>query len=429
MGDKWTNIAITTPGYLIPSGEVACSSERIISQEADLICSGLLDSKAADIVHIRKPEWSPDMIGLLISKIHQKYHSRLRLHDHFRLLDEYPEIGGVHLNSRNPIAPPNARCVSASCHSIEEIDAKAAEYDYVTLSPVFDSISKPGYTGRFADKSVSSHLRGKNVIALGGVVPECFLLLKQLGYSGAAMLGHLWQDCTADRYPSIFNTCISAKAIASNFSLQFVTDGKDVEETVAQVRDAVKGGCRWIQIRMKGKSTREYDLAVDAVRDLCEQKSCTLLVDDNVDTAARKDIGVHLGKDDMSTPQARNIIAPSAILGRTANNEDDLIDLENAPDVNYIGLGPFRFTQTKRKLAPVIGLEGYALLMESKRLRGSHKPVVAIGGITPEDVAPLLATGVDGVAVSGAIAHASDRVEATRRFVNEINKYYNKQIL
>lgn len=429
MVAEWTNIVITAPDYIPTAGSMPDHCLEAIKHEASSITE-ILASGAADIVHIRKPEWDRAEVERLLQAIPCRLHPQLRLHDHFCLLDSYPEIGGVHINSRNPVPPRNAKCVSASCHSIDELEKMASCYDYVTLSPVFDSISKSGYSGRFADRAVSEHLRGKNVIALGGVTAAHFFYLKDMGFRGAAMLGYIWSGLPdTDRYSANMHAAANAKAMLCNFSLQFVTDGSDVEQTVEQVRDAIEGGCRWIQIRMKGKSMDEHARAVEAVKPLCVEKGCVLLIDDNISIAARYGIGVHLGKNDMPTEQAKEILPADAILGRTANNEEDIMTLEDSPRVDYIGLGPFRFTRTKQKLAPVLGLEGYASLMRGVMHRGHRMPVVAIGGITPDDVAPLLHAGVDGIAVSGAIAHASDRVEATRRFVNEINKYYNKKIL
>ena len=77
-------------------------------------------------------------------------------------------------------------------------------------------------------------------------------------------------------------------------------------------------------------------------------------------------------------------------------------------DVDYVGLGPFRFTTTKKNLAPEIGLEGYTEIVKDVRAAGVELPIVAIGGITEDDVKPLMATGVNGIAMSGAIIGADD---------------------
>lgn len=151
----------------------------------------ILESRRADLVHIRKPDWTSDQTARLIEEIGEKWWHRLKLHDCFSLLERYP-LAGVHLNARNTSAPPEAKSVSCSMHSVEQLgDAK--HYDYVTLSPVFDSISKTGYRAAFDLESLPPYLEGRRVVALGGVTPDSIPLLRQLGFSGAAMLGYFWK--------------------------------------------------------------------------------------------------------------------------------------------------------------------------------------------------------------------------------------------
>ena len=111
--------------------------------------------------------------------------------------------------------------------------------------------------------------------------------------------------------------------------------------------------------------------------------------------------GVHLGKNDMPVAEARKILGPSRTIGATANTFAD-IEKAVAAGADYIGLGPFRFTVTKRNLSPVLGLEGYSSIMKKCAEAGISVPVVAIGGITAEDIDGIMETGVAGIAVSGA---------------------------
>lgn len=170
-------IAITFPGH--------------IEREAERIMQ-LLAGGEADYVHIRKPGWTPEETERLIASIAPRMRSRLKLHDHFELASRYA-LGGVHLNSRNRMAPEDAVKISKSCHSVEEL-ADAGRYEYVTLSPVFDSISKQGYRSAFDLDSLRPWLEGKRVVALGGVTPERIPLLRDAGFSGAAMLGYFWNQ-------------------------------------------------------------------------------------------------------------------------------------------------------------------------------------------------------------------------------------------
>jgi thiamine-phosphate pyrophosphorylase len=199
--------------------------------------------------------------------------------------------------------------------------------------------------------------------------------------------------------------------------LQLITDGRSVEEIVSQSEAAVRGGCRWIQVRMKEATDEEVCAVVEAIRPLCTATRTTLLIDDRVQLAKTLEVdGVHLGKLDMSPLEARRILGEKAIIGGTANTLDDVVRLSNLP-VNYLGIGPFRFTSTKKRLAPTLGLAGYQSIMEGMSAKGITLPVVAIGGITLTDVPDILATGVNGVAISGAIVHSASPEEATRQFL------------
>jgi thiamine-phosphate pyrophosphorylase len=202
--------------------------------------------------------------------------------------------------------------------------------------------------------------------------------------------------------------------------LQFITDGATVEEIVRQSELAIKGGCRWIQVRMKDADDESVRRVVEAIRQLTLQTGTTLILDDRVELARQLGAdGVHLGKEDMAPAEARRILGDKAIIGSTANTIDDVVRLAEQP-INYFGIGPFRFTSTKKRLAPTLGLEGYKAIMSEMRSRGISLPVVAIGGITVGDVSRILATGVNGVAISGAIAHAEHPDEAAKKFIKEL---------
>ena len=202
--------------------------------------------------------------------------------------------------------------------------------------------------------------------------------------------------------------------------LQFITDGKSVEQIINQCRLAIDGGCRWVQIRMKDAADDDVRCVVEAIGPLCDSTATTLILDDRVELAAELKVdGVHLGKEDMIPAEARKILGHEAIIGSTANTIDDVIRLAKQP-IDYFGIGPFRFTSTKKRLAPTLGLEGYRHIMTEMRSKGIGLPVVAIGGITIDDIPEILETGVTGVAISGAIAHADKPDEATRMFLEKL---------
>ena len=171
---------------------IAITLPYFFEGEAKLI-SAVLKNKTADLVHIRKPEASSHQIKSLITEINPNFHKRIKLHDHFELLDDFP-LGGIHLNERNQTIHPMAKSVSRSFHTIEEL-ISASKYDYVTLSPIFDSISKPGYKAAFKPDDLKSALSTlHNVIALGGVTSEKYPFLKEIGFHGAAGIGQFWDS-------------------------------------------------------------------------------------------------------------------------------------------------------------------------------------------------------------------------------------------
>ncbi len=204
--------------------------------------------------------------------------------------------------------------------------------------------------------------------------------------------------------------------------LQFITHTNEQYDYYTSARAALEGGCRWIQLRMK-EADDDTILAVGhRLRTLCNHYGATLILDDKVELVDTiKADGVHLGKNDMPPAEARRLLGDKAIIGGTANTIDDIGHLV-ASGVNYIGLGPFRFTQTKKKLSPILGIEGYRHILQQCHERGYSLPIVAIGGIELDDIPVLMATGISGIALSGTILRAANPIEETQKIINCINK-------
>lgn len=199
--------------------------------------------------------------------------------------------------------------------------------------------------------------------------------------------------------------------------VQFITHRNERFGYVEGARMALEGGCKWIQLRMKGATDDEVRAAAAAIQPLCKQHEAVFVIDDRVGLAKElKADGVHLGKDDMPVGEARHVLGEDFIIGGTANTFGDIERLHRE-GADYIGCGPFRFTTTKQNLAPVLGLEGYFTLVNRMRAAGILLPVVAIGGIRFEDIPDIMRTGVRGIAVSGAVLGAPDPVAEMRRMV------------
>lgn len=187
------------------------------------------------------------------------------------------------------------------------------------------------------------------------------------------------------------------------------------------IKMALEGGCRWIQLRMKDAPAEEIIACAEEVLPLCRRHGAKFLLDDHVELVRQLGAdGVHLGKNDMPVDEARTILGPDIIIGGTANTIEDIIRLHKQ-GADYIGCGPFRFTTTKKNLSPILGLEGYKSIVLKMKELGIDLPIVAIGGITVEDIPAVMGTGVNGIALSGAILGAPDPVEMTARIIETID--------
>lgn len=204
--------------------------------------------------------------------------------------------------------------------------------------------------------------------------------------------------------------------------IQFITNYHDNISLTEQTEYVLEAGCRWVQLRLKGADDAEIYMVGKALRALCDQYEATLILDDAVRMVPVIGAdGVHLGKQDMPVDEARKLLGPDKIIGGTANTFKDVERLARQ-GANYIGCGPFRFTTTKKNLSPLLGLEGYAAILEQMRQQQIDLPLIAIGGITVEDVPDLVDLGVSGIAISGAILEAKKPDVMMRKFIRVENK-------
>ena len=202
--------------------------------------------------------------------------------------------------------------------------------------------------------------------------------------------------------------------------LQFITHFTERHTYLDSARIALEGGCRWVQLRMKDADEGLFVATAREVRALCDRFGATFVIDDHAElVGATGADGVHLGKNDMPVAEARRMLGPDIVIGGTANTFDDVKALAEA-GADYIGCGPFRFTTTKQRLSPVLGLEGYRDIVRHMRESGIGLPIVAIGGITFDDIGPIMRTGVTGIALSGSVLRADNPVAEMRRVVEAV---------
>ena len=176
---KW--ITITSPDFI--------SGEAIFIDK--LFLQGL------DLLHIRKPDAPLEAYKRLLLQIPKHWYSRIVLHEHFALAEEFG-LHGIHLNRRCSQVPNSFRgSISCSCHTLEEVKKQKDSKDYVFLSPIFDSISKVGYHAAFSPTSLKQaaieNIIDEKVIALGGITANNISLVKEWHFGGVAFLGDIWK--------------------------------------------------------------------------------------------------------------------------------------------------------------------------------------------------------------------------------------------
>ncbi|MCF0070683.1 thiamine phosphate synthase [Dyadobacter sp. CY261] len=436
-------IVITHPEML--SGEAVMIN--------DLFVSGLAR------LHVRKPEASENELLALLENIDPQFRDRIALHQHHELTGAFG-ITGLHFTERNRLLQDHETLealkskgftLSTSLHDPADLKALSTCFDYAFVGPVFHSISKENYKAALPGGFKLDRLGfpGK-VIALGGIDAQNLESSTNMGFDGAAVLGCIWQspenalkqfqhlallqssaipglkpgalDLAAASERSSGENQSNAKAIhcprfqpgdfeslhKSSFIDRFHFISNETVEIshIESIRLALEAGCRWIQLRVKNKPEVEVlPIAWEATR-LCDSYGAKLIINDFPRVAlAVQAYGLHLGLTDMPVPDARSLVGEKMVVGGTANTFEDMVRrIKEGAD--YIGLGPFRFTTTKQNLSPILGLQGYRILMQRMAEAGYITPVIAIGGIGADDIKPLREAGVYGVAMSSSLIAA-----------------------
>lgn len=200
--------------------------------------------------------------------------------------------------------------------------------------------------------------------------------------------------------------------------LHYISQQPENGSHLTAISQALDAGCKWVQLRVKNEPADVIlEYAIEANK-LCNRYGAKLIVNDHPEIALKAGAyGVHLGLQDMSIAQARRIIGQKLIIGGTANTFQH-VQQRVAEGIDYIGCGPYRFTTTKEKLSPILGLEGFKAVVKQMRAANMTVPVIGIGGVLPEDITSLMNAGLYGVALSGAITKAEDR-EAVVKYINQ----------
>lgn len=201
--------------------------------------------------------------------------------------------------------------------------------------------------------------------------------------------------------------------------VQFISSENEKMTHLQSIEKALDAGVKWVQLRIKNKSEEEVISIAEKALDLCKKNNAKLIINDFPHLVNQVGAyGVHLGKKDMNINEAREMVGSDKIIGGTANTLEDVVMLAQC-GVDYIGLGPFKFTSTKKELSPLLGFQGICKIVETARKNNIQTPIIAIGGIQREDIETVFDTNVDGIAVSSAIINT----ENPEKFVEKAIDY------
>ena len=195
-----------------------------------------------------------------------------------------------------------------------------------------------------------------------------------------------------------------------------VTGGRDAAE-VAEA--ALKGGARIIQLRDKAREKGAIVSLARRLKELCARHEALLIVNDHPDVAVVSEAdGVHLGQGDMSVADARSVLRPGQIIGRSNHTVEESVESERL-GADHVALGNVYPTGTKASIrgrAPT-GTDVISTLKSKVKA-----PVVAIGGINAGNIGPVVEAGADAICVASAVGLAPDPEEAARRLVDLIRR-------
>jgi thiamine-phosphate pyrophosphorylase len=328
---------------------------------------------------------------------------------------------------------------SCSCHRLEDLVARAGRFDSVFFGPVFVSPSKPDRPALSAAEvaAVSAYLKARSpaqrrtkVIALSGVTPERVAACRALGFDGVATMSGAggvegwarWVE-SGVRFAAEAGiesrVCSARSEIALHpFALHAVAghimcltqDGEQLDH-LEQAAQLCAAGAKLIQLRVKGVALPRWSQIAAAVVRICRAHGARCLINDRPDLAVAVGAdGAHVGQNDGDWREARRLLGPGRLLGGTVNDVAGARRAVKAGCLDYVGVGPFRFTATKPKLAPVLGAEGVREVIAA--LDGL--PAWAIGGIRAEDLPAVAAAGAAGVAVSSFLYRGASIAERYR---------------
>jgi thiamine-phosphate pyrophosphorylase len=193
----------------------------------------------------------------------------------------------------------------------------------------------------------------------------------------------------------------------------YLTQDMPGRSHIEQADMACQAGANWVQYRCLTKPDGELVSEIHQIAAICDDWGATLILTNHYHLLDKVDAqGVHIEDLDADFAMIREVISDEKTLGASATNIDQLLRLQNSGVIDYAGYGPFAHTDTKPNDYPLLGYHGYRELQKQQ----ITIPVIAIAGIQLGDVEGLMATGIDGIAVSSAINLAADTKAALKEF-------------
>ncbi len=191
--------------------------------------------------------------------------------------------------------------------------------------------------------------------------------------------------------------------------LHYLTQDLPDRSHVEQTEIACQAGANWIQYRCFSKEEEDLIAELHQIASICDDWGATLILTNHYHLLDRVDAqGVHLENMEADFISIRNIISDEKTLGGSANSINDIQRIAHSGAVDYIGCGPFAHTNTKPNDYPVLAVKGYESIVHEMNKMQIDIPILAVGGVTVNDIDGLLSAGVYGVAVSAAVNHAPD---------------------
>lgn len=183
-------------------------------------------------------------------------------------------------------------------------------------------------------------------------------------------------------------------------NIQYITQDHNTLSHADQALLMFKKGIKWVQLRMKNAESDEVLENALTIQKYANTYNGVLIINDSIEVAQKaKAKAIHLGLNDWPINEARSILGDDVIIGGTANTFEDVL-LQYKRGADYVGLGPFQFTTTKKNLSPIVGLEGYRNICKKLSEQELHIPIFAVGGITLKDIPDIKQTGINNIAIS-----------------------------